>query len=205
MIRPKIPFKAILILFPAIFFCFASFITVGSSLFLLSKSQAARKIKEKITNPVLYTVFSSQPPILGATTQNFGTGDARGPIVEQFFAGHDAPLAPYGRFMVTMADKYGLPWNLLPAIAMKESNGGKKIPEGTNNPFGWAITSTETLGFLSWEEGIETVAKGLREKYFDQGLTTPELIMTKYCPLSVEKGGSWAADVIHFMEELETF
>ncbi len=65
---------------------------------------------------------------------------------------------------------------------------------------GWGVHSRGTLGFSGWEEAIETVARGLREDYLDQGLVTPEQMMTKYTPLS---NGSWAFGIRQFMGEME--
>ena len=88
---------------------------------------------------------------------------------------------------------------------MQESNGGKKIPEGTFNAWGWGITASDTLGFDSWEHGINTVGRGLKRDYLDKGFVTPEQIMSKYCPLSLEKGGAWAKGVQYFQLELASF
>ena len=49
------------------------------------------------------------------------------------------------------------------------------------------------------------MAKTLKEKYLDIGLVTPEEIMTKYCPRSLENGGSWARCVNRFKKEAQSF
>lgn len=159
-----------------------------------------KEITKKVT-----TFFGAQPPVLGAKSQRFVSQEAKAEIINQYFELQKAPLAGYGEKFVEVAETYNLPWNLLPAIAMQESNGGKKIPEDTFNAWGWGVTETETLGFISWETGIETVAKGLRKYYFDEGRTTPESIMAKYCPISLTKGGAWAKGVSYFMLELASF
>ncbi len=43
----------------------------------------------------------------------------------------------------------------------------------------------------------------LSHKYIDIGLDTPEKIMAKYTPPSLEKGGPWAKGVNQFMSDLE--
>ncbi|KKU47808.1 MAG: hypothetical protein UX67_C0028G0001, partial [Candidatus Woesebacteria bacterium GW2011_GWF2_46_8] len=98
------------------------------------------------------------------------------------------------------ADRYELDYRLTTAIAQQESNLCKIIPPGSNNCWGWGIHSAGTLGFDSFEEGIETVSAGLRKEYLDKGFRTVEEIMSKYTPLS---NGSWATGVTKFMSEME--
>lgn len=129
-------------------------------------------------------------------------GDARAQLVANFLERHNSPLRPYdyfGQFFVDIADKYHMDFRLLPAIAMQESNLCKAIPPGSHNCLGFGIHSRGTLGFESFEEGIETAAIGLKTNYIDQGLTTPEQIMRKYTPSS---NGSWAASVNQWMAEM---
>jgi hypothetical protein len=154
-------------------------------------------------------VYSSSPPqqLYAALPMNSGevlgtmeTGDARPIIINKYLLKYNSPLQPYADFIVTVSDKYSLDWRLLVAIAQQESNLGKKIPEGSFNAWGWGIHSEGTLKFFSWEEAIETVAKGIKENYVDKGYQTPEEIMGKYTPLS---NGSWAYGVNQFLNELE--
>jgi hypothetical protein len=109
-------------------------------------------------------------------------------------------LEPYAPSIVDTADKYGLDFRLTTAIAQQESNLCKKIPPESNNCWGWGIHSQGTLGFSSFQEGIENVSKGLREEYLDKGFRTTEEIMSKYTPLSP---GSWAEGVNKFMAEMQ--
>lgn len=154
----------------------------------------------------VYTLFSKVPPILGAFTSSFDSSDARPAIIEQFFAKYKSPLAPYGAKFVEAADKYNLPWELLPAITMQESNGGKKIPkDDCLNPFGWGIHSQGTLCFSTWEAAIDKVAEGLKKYYVDQGLVTTKQIMSKYNPTSYNRDGSWGNGVEYFVEEIRDF
>lgn len=106
-----------------------------------------------------------------------------------------------GDYFVKIADQYGLDWRLVPAIAQKESGMGKAIPKGSYNAWGWAIFTGKNSGaeFDNWQHGIETVTRGLKNSYLNQGLDTPEKIMTKYTPSS---DGSWAADVRFTMDQI---
>jgi len=195
----KITLALLLSIFPAttlgvVFLC--AFFLSSNGRKILNGEQIKRGV---------YTFFAAHPPVLGAVSERYISVEAKGEIIDQYFALQGAPLAGYGKNFIDTASKYDLPWTLLPAIAMQESNGGKKIPEETYNAWGWGITASNTLGFDSWEHGIETVAKGLRTNYLDRGLVTPQEIMTEYCPLSITKGGAWAKGVEYFQLELASF
>lgn len=169
---------------------------------------------------ILLLVYLSTPKIYIATRDNFKLyaalpqsssievaditpKDGRAKIIENFFKGYNSPLSGYARDFVKTADKYKLDPKLLPAIAMQESLGGKKVISNSYNPFGWGIYDKLVVRFSSWEEGIERVGRSLREDYLNRGLNSPAQIMTKYTPPSLAKGGTWAKGVSSFMEELK--
>jgi hypothetical protein len=80
-------------------------------------------------------------------------------LIDKFFASYKAPLEGYGMKFVIEAEKNGLDWRLLPAIAMIESTGGKhackKVP---NSVFGWGSCK---ISFNSIDESIEIIAHNL--------------------------------------------
>jgi hypothetical protein len=145
-------------------------------------------------------VFASLPSTLPSVSGDVGTADARSELIRQYLASYDSPLTPYADDLVKAADKYGLDYRLTTAIAQQESNLCKKSPPGTHNCWGWGIHSKGTLGFDSYEQGIDEVSKGLKENYLDKGYTTAEEIMSKYTPQS---NGSWAFGVNLFMDQLQ--
>jgi hypothetical protein len=151
-----------------------------------------------------YQLYSSLPKVLGASTASITAQDAIPELVNQYLADHDSPMTPYADDLVGAARKNGLDPLLLVAIAQCESNLGKKMPDGCNNPFGWGIHSKGTLCFDSWQEGFDTVAKGLRDKYFADGLQSPEELMVRYTPPALENDGSWAKCVNYFLDSFET-
>jgi len=157
-----------------------------------------------------YSVFGSQPPPSIALGVSYVPEEARPYLMRHFLESYNSVLAPYTDFILETSEKYGLDWRLLVGISGNESLFGKAIPRNPADPYrpcynawGWGVHSRGTLCFSSWEEGIEKVAKGLKEKYVDQGLTTIDLIMTKYAPVSVMNGYPWADNVKFFMERLE--
>jgi len=187
-------------LYLAIFLIFAP-ITLGLSLFALTKvsSSAQGKVLSS-TNLIPNQLYAALPAELGSISTTIEAGDARPVILDQYLEKHHSPMAPHADFLFEMSEKYGLDYRLMVAIAQCESNLCKKAPLGSYNCWGFENGATQ---FLNWQQAIEQVAKTLKEKYIDQGLVTPEEIMPKYAPPSVEKGGPWARCVNQFLKELE--
>jgi len=134
-----------------------------------------------------------------SVSMEIGSSDARVEVVRNYLKRYNSPLVSQADYLVEMADKYELDFRLVTAISQQESNLCKKIPPNTYNCWGWGIHSAGTLGFESYEHGIETVSAGLRREYLNKGFETVEEIMSKYTPLS---NGSWAAGVTAFMAEM---
>ena len=183
-------------------------LTLGTSLFsLLSLSRSGSLEKSNPTQVSVVQnprsgvkVFASLPIDLPEISGEVSAKDGRSEMVRQYLDYYNSPLTPYSGFIVETADKYELDYRLITAIAQKESNLCKIIPPGSYNCWGWGIHSEGTLGFSSFEEGIEEVSHGLRTQYYDKGYETIEDIMSKYTPLS---NGSWAEGVNTFMSEME--
>lgn len=124
--------------------------------------------------------------------------DARTEILEAFFKKYKSELYPFAQDVVSNADKFGIDYKLIPAIAMQESNLCKKAPSEWHNCWGFGIYTNKTTTFNNYSEAIAAVSKTLAN-YKSGGLVTPDQIMTKYTPHS---NGSWARGVSHFMAEL---
>ncbi len=94
--------------------------------------------------------------------------------IDAYFAQRNMPLEGYGAKMIAEAEKNNIDWRLVPAIAIKESTGGKFACN--YNPFGWASCRVK---FRSWDSAIETVAHNLggnnpaTARYY-KGTTTEE-------------------------------
>ncbi len=133
-------------------------------------------------------------------TAEIKSGDARSANLKIFFRKHNSSLYDYADKIVEVSDKYQFDYRLLPAIAMQESNLCRVIPDDSHNCWGWGIYGTTVTKFDSYDEAIETVAKGIRKHYIDKGLVTASAIMKKYTPPSQ---GSWAYGVNTFLKALE--
>ncbi len=176
------------------FLSFAPFVVALSFLALSFKAPAPQKQE----NPV--RIFSSLPEEYPSVSLSFAVEDARVPIIRAYLKKYNSPLVAHAEKLVSEADKNELDFRLLTAIARQESNLCKFIPEDSYNCWGWGIHKSGTLGFESYDQAIEVVSLGLKQKYIDKGYKTPEEIMSKYTPHS---NGSWANGVTQFMEDLE--
>ena len=115
-----------------------------------------------------------------------------------YLASHKSPLAPYAKTFVAKADEYQLDWRLVAAISGVESTFGKNLPSNWYNAYGW---NGGYFYFKSWEDGIDTVSRTLRQNYMDKwGLETVWEIGPIYAPPST----TWAGKVNFFMEKIAT-
>ena len=192
------------VVFVVIFFTFTPltiFLSILSLSVLGNRGEQYSKTREFVNYPKPgVMVYASVPDDIPYISTTIISADARITIVNNFLLNYGSPLADFSGFVVQTADKYGIDWKLLPAIAAKESGACRVIPEGSHNCWGWGIHSKGTLMFDDYQEAIETVTKGLKEKYIDAGLVTPEEIMTRYAhPDST----TWAEGVRYYMDKLK--
>ena len=112
---------------------------------------------------------------------------AEAEAIDAYFDSHDMPLKGTGMKMATIADQNDLDWRLLPAIAVRESTGGRNAcTKATHNFFGWGSCK---ISFKSDEEAIEAVAKNLggnnpsTARHYDN--KTVKEILNAYNPPSI--------------------
>lgn len=172
------------------------------ALFTLTSTDNNQIEKDIFISPIRGAqIYASLPSDYPNVSGSVVSEDARPKLLESFMRSHNSPMVDYANTIVERSDDYGLDFRLTTAIAMKESGLGKSMPhDDCNNAWGYGIHSTGTLCFDSWEEGIETISKGLKENYADLGLNSPEEIMSKWIPHSPE--GLWAVGVTYYMEEM---
>jgi hypothetical protein len=108
----------------------------------------------------------------------------------------NSPMELQAAKIVMTADRYGLDWRLLPAIAGVESSFGKRMPKNSYNAYGWANGEYK---FHSWEESIDIVSKTLKEKYIDKGADNLYKIARIYAPPSK----TWARNVGFFVKQMD--
>lgn len=195
-------------MFLAVVFFTITPITLVVSLFALSSFRGSVIAKNTTDQKNLaisqysgVQVYASLPPQLPTISDQIGAQDARPELIRQYLSYYNSPLTPYADDIVKASDEYRLDYRLITAIAQQESNLCKVIPPGSYNCWGWGINSQSNLGFDSFQDGIETVSKGLRTQYLDKGFGSVTEIMSKYNPIS--PGGAWASGVSEFMDQIE--
>lgn len=111
---------------------------------------------------------------------------------------YNSPMIGLEDKLITTAEKYGLDWTLMAAIAGTESSFAKRMPANCNNPYGWGIYGDNKICFASLEDAIETVASGLAKKY---NTTSLETIARTYNKVSTE---GWISHTRFFMNKIKT-
>lgn len=119
--------------------------------------------------------------------------------IDAYFAKRNMPLEGYGAKLAKAALDNDIDWRLLPAIAIKESTGGKFACY--NNPFGWGSCG---IKFKSFDEAIEIVAMNLggnnpKTEYYYKDKTITEKLWhynTSVIP-------TYTKEILKFMELIE--
>ena len=128
--------------------------------------------------------------------------EAKAQAIDEYFRDRGMPMAGLGKTLAEEAEKNGLDWRLLAAIAVRESTGGKfACKKATYSAFGWGSCK---INFKSHEHGIETVARNLggnnpntANHYANK--TTLEILRAYNPPSIVPKYGE---QVIAIMDEI---
>ena len=116
-------------------------------------------------------------------------------VIESVLKRYNSPLSGESEAFVKACIKYQIDCYLLPSIAGLESTFGKFIWPNSYNPFGWA---RGYMMFDNWEDGIETVAKGLKNGYVKKGAVTVDEIGPIY-----SESPTWAIRVNFFINQFE--
>lgn len=169
----------------------------------LGRSAQARNVSYNRT-PMRIAISSfGTEQVLGASIQ---PADARALLLSDFLSKHQSPLAKYADHIINRSEQYNIDYRLVPAIAMCESTGGKRIPsKDSYNAWGISVETGQVTGknFDNWMHAIDWVSRYLHEKYFSRGITNLIDIGAIYAPPSVATGNSWATCVQFFMNEIQ--
>lgn len=125
--------------------------------------------------------------------------DVRVFALRKFFKQYNSPLYDYAEVLVAEADRWGLDYALLPAIAMQESSGCKVMPYESYNCWGYGIYGEKVVRFNSYPEAISKVAQTLKKSYISEDLTNPTLLEDRWTPSSK---GHWSYSVNLFMSRI---
>ncbi len=153
-----------------------------------------------------YNIYTAEPLVLGSSSVSLHGMDSRAKKIEGVFRAYNCPMAGTGQYIVEQADKNGIPYWIVAAIAFQESICGKLTPEKNGvesyNSWGWAVYGSSSKAFNSYEHGIKVVSEYLSKRFFKQGITETCDIMKVYTPPSK---GSWCRGVNYFGEKIQNF
>lgn len=162
---------------------------------IVSSSQIVLSQKQNIEVPRLF----AQNPVIDEEAIN---RKIKADAIDEYFKERDMPLEGTGMKMVLEAEKNDLDWRLIPAIAVRESTGGKnECKKVSNNPFGWGSCK---IGFISNEHAIEVIAMNLggnnpnTARHYDN--KTAKQILRAYNPPSIVR--RYAEQVISIMNAI---
>lgn len=169
---------------------FLSLLLITTLLFFLNTTVATAS--EKIAG---ISAMAIKPDILVATT------DKRPEILKAFLEENGSPMAGSAQTFVKAADENGLDWKLVAAISGLESGFGNAIPSGSYNAWGWGVYGDHVIYFKSFDDGIITVSKGLRERYINPLGTDNVYAIGRLYAASP----TWADRVTMFMNRIDIF
>lgn len=150
-------------------------------------------MKKILANAILvFTILFTAPVVRGFDH------DVRPLAMRAVFEKYNSPMLGSEAELIRIAEKYGLDWTLLAAIAGTESSFGKRMPDGCLNPYGWGIYGSNRLCFKSFPEAAEAVAKGLSTRY---NISSLESIGRTYNKVSTD---SWVSHTRFFMNRIKT-
>lgn len=125
--------------------------------------------------------------------------------IDAYLFSKQSSMAGSGAYVVMSARTWNLDPRLIIAIAGAESNFGEQVC-GSYNAWGWSCPNSP-VQFSSWQEGIETIASGLRRYYIDSGRTSVSAIQQKWAPSGAANdptglNNHWVGNVTKFLIEM---
>lgn len=167
---------------------------------MLATSMSISAFTEKVDTYVLSS-FAEEATLSQEEITLQKEREVKAAKIDAYYAKHNLPLEGYGMEMVLAAEAHNIDWRLLPALAMRETTGGKFACKF--NPFGWGSCK---IGFDNFSEAIATVAEHLggnnpRTARYYKGKDVRG-ILTTYNPPSVVP--TYADEVISIMKKIES-
>lgn len=147
---------------------------------------------------IVWLIIASFYITSGITAVKAAEHDLRPTQLRVVLTKYNSPMIGLENILIQTAEKYGLDWTLLAAIAGTESSFGKHMPVNCTNPYGWGIYGDNRLCFKSLEDSIEGVASGLASKY---NISSLESIAHTYNTVSTD---GWITHTRFFMNKIKT-
>lgn len=125
--------------------------------------------------------------------------DKRETNLSDYFSYYHSPLKPYANEIVSRADKYGIDYRLLPAIAMQETGLCKTaLQAAPYNCWGWGIWGKKVTSFHSYQEAIDTISRYFANRK-EKGIDNLDAIGSIYNPGNTNH---WKENVAYVMDQL---
>jgi len=164
-------------------------IIVFSLIILTSSSTVKAEVMAGASAPLVYNSFISTNDIEILRQNKMKMA------IEAVLKKYDSPMIEESDSFIKACIKYQIDCYLLPSIAGLESTFGKFIWPNSHNAFGW---DRGYMMFDSWDEGIDTVANGLRKGYLNKGALTVDQIGPIY-----SESPTWAVRVNSIRDQFE--
>lgn len=119
-------------------------------------------------------------------------------LIDRYFIAQDMPLVGQGMAFAVASNECGVDPFLLPAIAVIESNGGRRMKLGTWNAWGWGDGQ---IAFESFQDGILYISKRFCVSPYYKGKTTQQ-ILEIYNPPHIHS--TYANLVLRVMEDMQS-
>jgi len=136
-----------------------------------------------------------------------GFVDLRVVTLEEFFSFYGSPLGEYSDDFIEASERYNIEnWQLLPAIAINETNG---CQTGTSyhqkNCWGWGGGPQNRIVFDSLEDAIEIISYAMISSYGNERMNARD-IQSTYCGQNcMEQGWKWAKGVNSYVKQINDY
>lgn len=113
----------------------------------------------------------------------------------------ESPLVESAHTFIRVADKYKLPWTLLPAIAGVESGFEKAGNTTDYNPFGY-MCKNGPCPFDSYDDSIEAVGNTIGTANFYAAYRASGQVSVLALTYNVAAPEDWTSKIIYFQNEI---
>lgn len=180
-------------------FFLCNLIIIGSLLYSLNKPQVLSDNTYRSPLQIYNSLYQPSPTKFVIKVPK---KDIRSLALSRFLKDNNSVLESYADEIIKQADINGFDYAIIPAIAMQESGGCKRIISQSYNCWGFGIYGNTVTKFKTYNEAIEHVSKSIKEAYINNGLTNMTLLENKWAPQS---GGSWSSSVNYFIGKIRDY
>jgi len=136
-----------------------------------------------------------------------GFADLRVLTLEDYFNHYNSALYEYSDDFIEASEKYNIDnWQLLPAIAIAETNGcqtGESFEQ--KNCWGWGGAGNNRVVFQSFEQAIDVISSRMIKTYGNDRMNARD-IQSTYCGAwCMRNGWKWARGINYYVFRINDF